>query len=164
MLRHSTRPLLWSTTELLWLNTNRKRSTSILIASILHRHFDFLAVGLPFRWHICDSIGNTVCADLKSLSMNDLQRGTVMSHVCLCLNSCLMQLCKPMQMSSCHLSWLLGRINPKNDFLLKKKSRNRFGWNRYIYKKKCITFGWKPFFREKYTCTLLFVVFFPFVS
>lgn len=29
--------------------TNRKRSTSILIASILHGHFDFLAGGLPFQ-------------------------------------------------------------------------------------------------------------------
>lgn len=47
--------------------------------------------------------------------------------VCLRLNSCLMQLCKPMQMSSCHFSWLLGRINPKNDFFYKNKQKSWIG-------------------------------------
>lgn len=36
-------------------------------------HFDFLAAGLPFRRHICDSISKAVCVDLKSPSMNDIQ-------------------------------------------------------------------------------------------
>lgn len=86
-----------------------------------------------------------------------------MSHVCLCLNSCLMQLCKPMQMSSCHLSWLLGRINPKNDFFI-RITRNRFGRNRYIYKKNAYLLDENLFFRKIYTCTLLFVVSFPMLS
>ncbi len=78
--------------------------------------------GFRFWWHIFDSICTPVCVDLKSPSMNDLQCGTVTSHVCLCLYSCLMQLCKPMQVSSsCRFSWLLGRINPKNDFFIKSQ-------------------------------------------
>lgn len=149
-------PRQWSTAELLWFNTNRKGLPPF---SLLQYFMGTLISQLPgfrFRRHICDSICNSVCVDLKSLSVNDSRCGAVMSHVCLCLYSRLMQLCKPMQVSSCRLSWLLGRINPKNDFY---KKSNRFGQNRYIYKNAYLL-NENLFFREKYTCTLFFLGFF----
>lgn len=69
--------------------------------------------GFRCRRHLCDSAGDAECVDL------------CVSRVSVRLSSylCLMQLCKPMQMYSYHLSRLLGRFNPKNDFFYKKLSR-----------------------------------------
>lgn len=90
------------------------------------------------------------------------------SHVRLCLYSRLIQLCKPMQVSSCRLSWFVGQGSTQRMIFYnkKKKKSNRFGRNRYIYKKKknnAYLFWMKIFFfREKYTCVLLFLGCFSF--
>lgn len=148
-------PLQWSTSELLWFTTNRKGLPPF---SLLQYFMGTLISWLPgfrSRWHICNSIGTTVCNDQKSPSMNDLQCGTVVSHVCLCFE--LASNATVQTYADVFLSFQLvvGKdYNPKNDFY---KKSNRFGRNKYIYKKKCIHFEWKSFFRENYTCTLLFV-------
>lgn len=149
--RHSTKlPLQWSTSELL-----------LVIEKVyLHSHcfnISWALWVLSCRASVLGDISVTPFVIQYVLTWNLKHEWLTVWHSdvsCLCSYSCLMQLCKPMQVSSCRLSWLLGRLNPKNDFY---KKSNRFGWNWYIYKKKCIPFEWKSFFRENYTCTLLFL-------
>ena len=79
--------------------------------------------------------------------------------VCVCTRvwfSCV-NLCRCLLVVS---AGLLGKDQPKEWFFIMKKMSNRFGRNRYIYKKKkkCIPFlNENLFFREKYTCVLLFL-------